>query len=268
VWGQKVRLERIVLERGCVRLDVHSPAARSTRLTGRLCLPQFPCQHGQRTLHPLLLGLSTPDTLGYVNSIGGLGMLVGTLLMSAWGGPKRRIYGIFAAETLLGLITFLFGLGLSIPPIAINNFWFLLAMRICNGCSQAIWQTKVAAGVQGRAFAIRRMIAFSIIPIVYTVAGPLAEQVFEPSMAAGGALASVLRPLIGVRPGRGIAMIFVIAGVLYTLTALVILIHPPIRRVEAELPDAIPDTEQQFSLDWGSEPAGGPLEPAYPQSAD
>jgi len=189
---------------------------------------------------PLVLGITTPDVLGYISSIGGLGMLVGTLLMSAWGGPKRRIYGIFAAETLVGLTTLLFGLGLSIPVIAINYFWFLFAMPISNGCSQAIWQTKVAPDVQGRVFSIRSMIAFSITPVAYAVAGPLAEQVFEPLMAEGGGLASILGPVIGVGPGRGIALIFVIAGALYMLATLLILIHPRIRRVELELPDAIP----------------------------
>jgi DHA3 family macrolide efflux protein-like MFS transporter len=215
---------------------------------------------------PLVLGITTPDMLGYVNSIGGLGMLVGTLLMSTWGGPKRRIYGIFAAETLVGLTTSLFGLGLSIPLIAINNFWFLFAMPISNGCSQAIWQTKVAPDVQGRVFSIRRMIAFSIMPVAYAVAGPLAEQVCEPLMAEGGALASSLGPVIGVGPGHGIALIFVIAGALYMLTALVILIHPRIRRVEDELPDAIADGEEGPAPDLGSEAAGGEMEPA-PQPA-
>jgi len=167
-------------------------------------------------------------------------MLVGTLLMSTWGGPKRRIYGIFAAEMIVGLTTFLFGLGPSIPLIAINNFWFLLTMPISNGCTQAIWQTKVAPDVQGRVFSIRRMIAYSIIPVAYAVAGPLAEQVFEPLMAEGGALASILGPVMGVGPGRGVALVFVVAGALYMLTTLVILIHPRIRWIEDELPDAIP----------------------------
>jgi len=199
---------------------------------------------------PLVLGMATPDVLGYLNSVGGLGMLVGTLAMSTWGGPKRRITGIFVAETMIGMTTLLFGLGLSIPLMAINNFWFLLAMPISNGCSQAIWLSKVAPDVQGRVFATRRMIAFSIIPVAYAVAGPLAEQVFEPWMAEGGALAAVFGPLVGVGPGHGIALIFVVAGALYTLGALVILLHPRIRRLELEIADAIPDREEQ--------PAPGP----------
>ena len=114
-------------------------------------------------------------------------------------------------------------------------------MPISNGCSQAIWQTKVALDVQGRVFSIRRMISYSIIPVAYAIAGPLAEQVFEPLMAEGGALAFVFGPVMGVGPGRGIALVFVVAGALYMLTTLVILIHPRIRLVEHELPDAVPD---------------------------
>jgi hypothetical protein len=115
-------------------------------------------------------------------------------------------------------------------------------MPISNGCSQAIWQTKVAPDVQGRVFAIRRMIAFAIIPVAYGTAGTLADQVFEPLMAEGGRLAGVLGSLLGVGPGRGIGLMFVLAGSLYMLLALLIFLHPRIRRLELELPDALPET--------------------------
>ncbi len=189
---------------------------------------------------PLLLNLTTADVLGLINSAGGLGMLAGTLLMGGWGGPRRRIWGIFAAETLLGVTTLLFGVGLPVPWLAVNSFWFLFTLPISNGCSQALWQTKVAPDVQGRVFSIRSMIAFSIMPISYAIAGPLAEKLFEPLMAESGALAPALGPLIGAGPGRGIALMFVLAGAIYLLAALPLLVHPRIRRVEVELPDAIP----------------------------
>ena len=188
---------------------------------------------------PLILGMTTPDVLGYVNSVAGLGMLAGTLLMSVWGGPKRRIFGIFIAELVLGVTTLIFGLRLSIPLIAVNNFCFMLAMPVSNGCSQAIWQTKVKPDIQGRVFAIRRMIASSIMPLAYAVAGPLAELVFEPWMAEGGALAGVLGPVVGVGPGHGIGLIFTLFGGLYVLGVGAILLHPRIRRLELEIPDAV-----------------------------
>jgi MFS transporter, DHA3 family, macrolide efflux protein len=188
---------------------------------------------------PLILGLTTPDKLGYVNAVGGLGMLVGTLLMSIWGGPQRKIFGIFAAEMMLGITTLLFGVGLSIPLIALNNFWFMVAMPISNGCSQAIWQTKVKPDIQGRVFSIRRMIAFSIMPLAYAIAGPLAELVFEPWMAEGGKLSGLLGPVFGVGPGHGIALIFTVFGALYMLGVSVIILHPRIRRLEVEIPDSV-----------------------------
>jgi DHA3 family macrolide efflux protein-like MFS transporter len=163
-------------------------------------------------LTPMLLDMTSPDVVGVVDSIGGLGMLAGTLVMSAWGGPKRRITGIYAAEMLAGLSVLLLGLRPSIPLIAVAGFGIMLGMPVSNGCSQAIWQTKVAPDVQGRVFSIRSMIAFSIEPVAYVVAGPLAGRLCEPWMAEGGRLAPIFGPVIGVGPGRGIGLMFVAAG--------------------------------------------------------
>jgi len=193
---------------------------------------------------PLLLDISSPDVVGYVSSIFGLGMLIGTLVMSIWGGPRRRIYGIVLFDSLTGLFGMLYGLRPSVPLIAAAAFGIAFNMPIVNGCSQAIWQSKVAQDVQGRVFAARRMIAFSIMPLAYLIAGPLAEHVFEPLLVEGGPLASSVGRVIGVGAGRGTGLLFMLVGVLYTLTTLIILIHPRIRRVELELPDAIPDSEE------------------------
>jgi len=190
-------------------------------------------------LVPMLLDMTTADVVGFVDSISGLGMLVGTLVMSAWGGPKRRIYGIFGSEALAGLSLMVLGLRPSIPLIAAAGFGSMIGMPVSNGCSQAIWQSKVAPDVQGRVFAIRSMIAFSIEPVAYVVAGPLAEKVFEPLMMQGGGLAGVFGPAIGVGPGRGIGLMFVIAGFLYVVASSLTIIHSRIRRVELEIPDAI-----------------------------
>lgn len=193
---------------------------------------------------PMILDMTTPDVLGYVSSVMGLGMLVGTLTMSIWGGPKRRIYGIFTFETLAGLCIMLLGLRSSIPLIAVAGFGMALVMPITNACSQAIWQSKVAQDVQGRVFSARRMIAFSIIPFSYILSGPLADTVFDPLLVEGGALASSVGRLIGVGDGRGTGLMFVILGLLYVLSAQAILLHPRIRRLELELPDAVPAQDE------------------------
>lgn len=193
-------------------------------------------------LVPMLLDMTTADKVGLVESAGGLGMLISTLVMSAWGGPKRRILGIFWAESLSGIAAIFLGLRPSIVMIAGSLFLMSLILPTSNANSQAIWQSKVAQDVQGRVFAIRRMIAFSIEPIAVILAGPLAEKVFQPGMMPGGSMTPIFGNMLGVGPGRGIGLMFVLSGFLYVIISSAILIHPRIRRVEIELPDSVEKT--------------------------
>jgi hypothetical protein len=121
----------------------------------------------------------------------------------------------------------------------VAGFLVLFTMPITNACSQAIWQRKVAPDVQGRVFAVRRMIAWSTMPLAYLAAGPLADRVFGPLMVEGGALADSVGRVIGVGPGRGIGLLFVVMGALYSLASIGGALYPRLRRVELELPDAV-----------------------------
>ena len=47
--------------------------------------------------------------LGTILSIGGLGFLGGSLTMSAWGGPRVRVYGIYVPLLLQGVVLFVAG---------------------------------------------------------------------------------------------------------------------------------------------------------------
>ncbi len=53
-------------------------------------------------------------------------------------------------------------------------------MPISSGCSQAIWQTKIAHAVQGRVFAIRRALAYSAMPLAYAASGPWLSESLSP----------------------------------------------------------------------------------------
>jgi len=188
---------------------------------------------------PMLLDMTSPDVLGYVGSIGGVGMVIGTLVMSAWGGPKHhRVLAILLSDSVGALAAMLMGLRPFIPLIAAANFGIMFTLPIANGNSQALWQSKVAPDVQGRVFSVRRMIAFSIMPVAYLFAGMLSERVFEPAMMEGGRLANSVGLVLGVGPGRGIGLLFVVMGGCWFLAALGTLLFPRVRRLEIELPDA------------------------------
>ena len=190
-------------------------------------------------IQPMLLDMTTPNVLGYLFSIIGIGMLAGTLAMSAWGGPKRRVVGVLGSGAVSALFLILLGLRPSLALIAVAGFGAMFILPIMAGSSQALWQTKVAVDVQGRVFAARRMIAWSTGPLAIVLAGPLADRVFEPLMAVGGPLAGSVGRIIGVGPGRGTGLLFIVLGVLVALASAVAYLHPRVRRVEEELPDAV-----------------------------
>lgn len=186
---------------------------------------------------PLVLSFTSEKELGVVLSVAGIGMLLGGLVMSVWGGPRRRINGILGFTLLSGLILFLGGLQPNTLLVAGAAFLFLFSSPIITGSAQAIWQSKVEPDIQGRVFAIRRVIGLSTAPIAYLLAGPLADKVFEPLLAAEGALANSVGQVIGTGPGRGIGLLFIILGILTVLTTIAGYSYPRLRAVENELPD-------------------------------
>jgi MFS family permease len=195
----------------------------------------------QALLAPLILSFASSTSLGIVLSVAGIGMLAGTLILGIWGGPKRRIHGIFTGLLVQGLILLVGGWQPSVFLVGAAAFVFLFSVPFINGCSQAIWQAKVPPGLQGRVFAVRRMVAMSSMPAAYFLAGPLADRVFEPMLAPGGALSGSVGAVIGVGQGRGIGFLFVLLGLLVVSVLAFALTYPRLRQVEDELPDAMPD---------------------------
>ena len=191
---------------------------------------------------PLVLSFASPVALGTVMSTGGIGMLVGSLVMSIWGGPKRRIRAILGFMLLCGLSTTVAGLQASVLLIAIAAFVFFFSVPMINACSQVILQEKVEPDLQGRVFALEGAVGSGSLPLAYLVAGPLADHFFEPLMAVDGPLAGSVGQFIGSGPGRGIGLMIVVIGILTMVLTAAAYRFPRLRRVEEELPDAIPRT--------------------------
>ena len=188
---------------------------------------------------PFILSFASTAVLGVILSIAGVGMLAGSLVMSAWGGPKQRVYGVLGFEMLAGASIVLAGLGTSATLVAVATFVFSFSVAMTLASSQAIWQSKVAPGAQGRVFAVRRMIAWSTLPLAYVMAGPLADKVFVPLLVAGGPLAGTVGRVLGVGPGRGIGLLFVALGTFVVLISAAGFLSPRLRLVEQELPDIV-----------------------------
>jgi DHA3 family macrolide efflux protein-like MFS transporter len=173
-----------------------------------------------------------------VQSIGAVGGVIGGLIISVWGGPKRRVHGVLWGFILGGLLgQMILGLGQSLLVWGIGIFLASFTNTMTNSSNQAIWQSKVEPDVQGRVFTARGFIAWLIMPLAQAIAGPLADQGLEPAMAEGGRLVSTFSWLVGSGTGAGIGLQFFFTGILAALVGFAGYFFPFIRNAEDILPD-------------------------------
>ena len=196
-------------------------------------------------LIPMVLSRFTADVLGMIQTVMGVGMLAGSIIMSAWGGAKKRI------PTAIGFITIaVTGIviaGLQPNPWLIGAGLFILmfSVPLASGNSQVVFQTKVPREIQGRVFSVRSTISQSMMPLAFLTAGPLADKFFEPLMRDGGALANTfIGQVIGTGAGRGIGLMAILAGLVGIIVSIFVYLNPRVRNLEDELPDAIPTEEK------------------------
>jgi DHA3 family macrolide efflux protein-like MFS transporter len=204
---------------------------------------------------PLILDNWEANVLGYLSTIMGVGMLVGTLVMSAWGGGKRKVFTLLGAGLVGSLFVAVMGIRISIPLLAVCGFGFMFTIPLMNASSQAIWQAKVAPEVQGRIFALRRTIAWSSQIVAPLLAAPLADYVFKPGMTEGGVLAAVFGPIFGVGENHGIGVLISVLGVAMTILCALTFFNPYIRNVEIDLPDHVTASATETKASQ-SQPAG------------
>jgi MFS transporter, DHA3 family, macrolide efflux protein len=217
---------------------------------------------------PLLLSFSDPARVGVQYAISGSGLLLGGIAMTAWGGPRKQIHGVLAFWSLAGICLAAHGLRPSFTLVATAGLVLFLMIPVTSASNSSLWQAKVPAGLQGRCFAIQRVLLHSATVLGFSLAGPLSEKVFEPLLSRGGPLAGSVGLIIGAGPGRGLGLMFIALGTLMTLMSLAAYSVPAIRHID-ELAEAFSTPAKAASAGTGSqgEMAAGE-EPLYALSQE
>lgn len=153
-------------------------------------------------------GHTFETALALLSVASGFGGVLGGVLVSTWGGLKRkRVYGILFPMLLAGILQIVYGLSLLLWVSAAAACLGAAMHPILNAHSQSIWQSLTPRELQGRVFSIRRLIAWAILPL---------------STASAGALAGVLDP----------GYVFSSLGLIWFLFCVAQLFNPYLLRVE------------------------------------
>jgi MFS family permease len=191
---------------------------------------------------PLLLSFATLSDVGRVSVFGGLGVFLGGLSLAIWGGPrKKRLRGQLLMLVSLGLFAVVIGLRENLVIIAIGVFGMFCSLTLMNGIYTTIIQVKVPQRYHGRVFALNQLVAFSTLPIGFGLLAPYITSVFEPLMADNGAWADTIGTVIGTGEGRGIALMYVIFGLIMAASVLVAMRLRTLWNFDSIVPDSLPD---------------------------
>ena len=191
-------------------------------------------------LAPMILAQTNSNSLiyGTVQTAGAVSAVIGGVIMTAWGGFKRRVHGVLIGWIIAGLGTMILGFSGGQSIWIIGIVLASVISPLINDSNQAIWQSKVAPDVQGRVFSARMLIAWLTNPISPLIAGTLADFVLEPAMKTNSSpLSLTFGWLVGTGPGSGMGLLIVFCGVLGMLAALAGYFFPVIYNAEDILPD-------------------------------
>ncbi len=100
--------------------------------------------------------------------------------------------------------------------------------------------SKVEPDIQGRAFAFNHVLEGIVTAGATLIAGPLADQVFEPAMRPSGNLAGIFGWMVGAEKGSGIAVIYIGSSLMMIVIGLAGYLLPVVRNVEISLNDYNP----------------------------
>jgi MFS family permease len=178
-------------------------------------------------------------TLGSVQSVSAIGGVIGSLLITVWGGFKvKKVRGVLLGWIFSGLFFFFVGVGQGILWWGIFFFLSSLVIPLVNSSNQAIWQSKVPPDLQGRVFSVRRLIAQIVNPLGLLIAGPLADNFFEPAFQnPSNTLTEFFSKWYLPGPGAGMGFLISMASIMIILVGIFGFFSKNINDVETIIPD-------------------------------
>ena len=167
----------------------------------------------QTLTSPMVLAVSNAETVGIMESLCAVGMLLGSVFIGILGIKKNFSTVLCVAGILSGIFIALTGVNKSIFVTGAGIFLFFLALPFMNTSADVLIRKNIPNELQGRVWGIISLLSQTGTVLAYALIGVLADFVFEPLLADNGILADSIGALIGTGTGRGIGFMLILSGV-------------------------------------------------------
>ncbi|MET3370458.1 MFS transporter [Arthrobacter sp. M2012083] len=196
-------------------------------------------------MDPYGLEMFSVEMWGVVFAIGATGFIVGGALVGKFGLGSNPLRTMLIAVALMGFIGAVFTLR-EWAWLYIVGIWLYMALvPVVEAAEQTVIQKVVPLPRQGRVFGFAMAFESAAAPITAFLIAPIAQFWIIPYARSEEGAAS-LDPLLGEGISRGIALVFLAAGIIMIVVALIAFLTPVYRRVSASYAQtAVEERESQ-----------------------
>jgi|GEM_PF-1468212 len=184
---------------------------------------------------PMILARSNNNarTLSAILSIAGIGGVTGAVILTSWGGTKRRVNGMLVGFIGAGTAKTVFGLGQSLTIWLPAQFCSSLSFPLLESSETALWMEAVPPQLQGRVFAANSFVLELVSAIATLLSGLLSDRVLEPAMQSETILSSLFAPMFGHSAGAGMALLYVGCAIAMFAVGVIGFKLPQLNRLES-----------------------------------
>lgn len=149
-----------------------------------------------------------------------LGFIVGGVMVAKNGLGHNPLRSLFVANLVMWIVCIFFTIQASIILLTIGMFIWLCLVPIVEAAEQTILQKVVPPDRQGRVFGFAQSVEQAASPITAFLIGPIAQWLFIPFMTTGAGV-RLIGPWFGVGTDRGLALLFMVAGMIGLVVTIV-----------------------------------------------
>jgi MFS transporter, DHA3 family, multidrug efflux protein len=154
------------------------------------------------------------------------GFILGGLAVAKTGLSKNPVRLLLLVNVVLWSVTCVFPLHSSVILLTAGMAVYMLVMPYAEAAEQTILQRVVPFERQGRVFGFAQSVELAASPLTAFLIGPITQLIFIPFMTTGAGV-ELIGGWFGTGPDRGIALVFVLTGIIgLCITALALCSRP------------------------------------------
>lgn len=151
-----------------------------------------------------------------------LGFIVGGLIVARVGLGKNPLRTLLLVNVATWTVCIFFTIQASIVLLTVGMFIWLCLGPVAEAAEQTVLQKVIPPERQGRVFGFAQSVEQAASPVTAFLIGPIAQLIFIPFMTTGVGV-ELIGDWFGTGRDRGMALLFIVAGVIGLIVTLIAL---------------------------------------------